>query len=239
MQPIRIFRHVLCEGPGYLGRYLDREGVPWKLMCLDESIAVPQDLDDVSGLVFMGGNMSVNDPLEWIAQELRLIRRAHRLGIPMMGVCFGGQLISKALGGKVTPGSIGMEIGWHPIKRVPGCCGGTWLEGLPEDIHTFHWHGETFTPPPGSRPLLESHCFQNQAFAIGESIGMQFHLEMTEQMVQGWIRQYGHNLTPRARCTQPALEIASDLKVRLKRLHRVADIIYGHWLGRVRRLASR
>lgn len=238
MQPIRIFRHVLCEGPGYLGRYLDREGVPWKLMCLDEGIAVPRDLDDVSGLVFMGGNMSVNDPLDWIVQELRLIRRAHQLGVPMMGICFGGQLISKALGGSVTRSPIGMEIGWYPIKRVPGCSCGIWLEGLPENIQTFHWHGETFTPPPGSRPLLESHCFQNQAFACASCIGMQFHLEMTEEMVRGWIRQYGKDLKPGVRCTQPATEILRDLPARLRDLHRVADNIYGRWLGQVRSRAG-
>lgn len=238
MQPIRIFRHVLCEGPGYLGQFLDREGVPWKLMCLDEGIAVPQALDDVSGLVFMGGNMSVNDLLDWIVQELKLIRRAHRLGVPMMGVCFGGQLISKALGGGVSPSPFGMEIGWHPVQRVPGCCDGTWLEGLPEDIHTFHWHGETFTPPPGGRPLFKSRCFQNQAFSIGDSISMQFHLEVTEEMVRGWIRHYGKDLRPGARCTQPASEIVRDLTIRLQGLHRVADIIYGHWLARVRRYAG-
>ena len=234
MQPIRIFRHVLCEGPGYLGRFLDQEGVPWKLVCLDEGISVPQDLDAVSGLVFMGGNMSVNDPLDWIAQEQRLIRRAHRLGLPMMGVCFGAQLISRALGGRVVRSPKGMEVGWHPLWRVEGCRCEGWLEGLPEEIDTFHWHGETFVPPPLSRPLLESDCFHNQAFALADSIGMQFHLEMTEEMVGAWIRQYGASLDPHDPYTQSKAEMTRDLEQRVQRLHRVADVIYGEWLERVR-----
>lgn len=235
MQPIRIFRHVLCEGPGYLGRFLDREGVPWKLVCLDEGISVPEDLDAVSSLVFMGGNMSVREPLDWIAQEQKLIRRAHRLGVPMMGVCFGAQLISKALGGSVIRSPKGMEVGWYPLTRVKDCHCDGWLVGLPEEIHTFHWHGETFTPPPGSRPLLESDCFYNQAFALADNIGMQFHLEMTEEMVHGWIRQYGSDLDPGSRYTQNASEMTRNLQQRVQRLHRVADVIYGQWLARVRR----
>lgn len=152
MKPLRIFRHEVCEGPGYLGHFLDREGVPWRMVCLDTGVEVPMDLDQISGLVFMGGNMSVNDPLAWIAQELELIQLADRRGIPMMGVCFGGQLISKALGGHVKPSSKGMEVGWHPMRRVEGCSEPEWLDGLPEEILTFHWHGETFDPP-GQRPV--------------------------------------------------------------------------------------
>jgi GMP synthase-like glutamine amidotransferase len=228
---------VLCEGPGYLGHFLDREGVPWKLVCLDEGIGVPQDLETVSGLVFMGGNMSVNDPLEWIAQEQRLIRRAHRRGLPMMGVCFGAQLISSALGGEVIRSPRGMEVGWHSLTRVPNCRCEGWLVGLPEEIHTFHWHGETFTAPPESRPLLESDCFHNQAFALGDSIGMQFHLEMTEEMVHNWIRQYGRKLDSHDPYTQRPEEMTYDLRERIQRLHQVADVIYGQWLERVRRRA--
>jgi GMP synthase-like glutamine amidotransferase len=238
MKPIRIFRHQVCEGPGYLGHFLDLEGVPWRMVCLDERIEVPMDLDDLSALVFMGGNMSVNDPLEWIARELELIRRAHERGIPMMGVCFGGQLISKALGGRVKPSHQGMEVGWHNMQRVRDCAEPEWLEGLPEDILTFHWHGETFDPPPGSTLLLENRCFPNQAFALGDNLGMQFHLEMTARMIFGWISEYGRNLDPDDHCIQTMAEITDNLGEKIGRLHQSADRIFGHWLERVRRRAA-
>ena len=235
MLPVRIFRHVVCEGPGYLGEFLDREAVPWDLVCLDEGIRVPHDLDRVSGLVFLGGNMSVNDPLDWIAGELDLIRRAHAQGIPMMGVCFGGQLICKALGGSVQRSDQGMEIGWHPVRRPPNCRCDDWLDGLPEDICTFHWHRETFEPPPGGLRLLENHCFLNQAYVLGDHLGMQFHLEMTEPMVRGWIKEYRRDLSPSDPCTQRAEEITRDLAARLDALHQVAEALFGAWLRRVRR----
>ena len=77
MKPIRIFRHVACEGPGYLGQYLTRHDIPFTTVCIDQNEAIPKDLDEISGLVFMGGPMSVNDPLPWIETELALIRQAH------------------------------------------------------------------------------------------------------------------------------------------------------------------
>jgi GMP synthase-like glutamine amidotransferase len=235
MHPIRIFRHVLCEGPGYLGQFLDREGAAWELVCLDEGIPVPLDLDGVSGLVFMGGNMSVNDPLDWIAQELELIRRAFVRRVPMMGICFGAQLVSKALGGEVAPSPFGMEIGWHPVRRVPGVAAPEWLADLPGEIDCFHWHGETFHAPPAACRLFENRCFPHQAFALGDHLGMQFHLEMTEEMVLGWLEHFGAKLDPAARCTQSAAEITRDLPRRIERLHRGADALYGRWLERLRR----
>jgi GMP synthase-like glutamine amidotransferase len=153
----------------------------------------------------------------------------------MMGICFGGQLISKALGGEVTRSDIGMEIGWHPLRKVPGEACDQWLAGLPDEIDTFHWHGETFFPPPGSCRLLENRCFRNQAFVLGDHLGMQFHLEMTEEMVLGWLRQYGSKLDTSLRCIQAAEAITDDLPRRIARLHRVADHIYGQWLGRLQR----
>jgi GMP synthase-like glutamine amidotransferase len=235
MKPIRIFRHVVCEGPGYLGQFLDRQAVPWEMVCLDEGAKVPMDLQSVSALVFLGGSMSVNDPIDWISEELALIRRAFAAKVPMMGACFGGQLLSKALGGEVVRGLNGMEIGWYPLRRVRNCQCGGWLEGLPEQIEMFHWHGETFTPPSGSRPLLESLCFRHQAFAMEDHLAMQFHLEMTAEMVRGWIRQYGADLRKKSPCSQCEAEITRNLDSKIEQLHAVADVMYGRWLERVMR----
>lgn len=235
MKPLRIFRHEVCESPGYLAEYLDRRCVPWELVCLDQGVAVPQDLDGLSGLIFMGGNMSVNDPLEWIGAELQLIRRAHALGVPMLGICFGGQLISKALGGQVMPNPRGMEVGWHSVRKIAQAAGDDWLSGLPDEMITFHWHSEAFELPPGGRLLLENDCYQHQAYALGDCLGMQFHLEMDERMVKNWLHTYGRCLDHKARCIQGFSEITRDLPERIRRLHRVADCLFGNWLARVQR----
>ncbi len=234
MKPIRIFRHIACEGPGYLGEFLDRHQVPWELVCIDADRPVPPQVDDVSGLVFMGAQASVNDSLAWLDAELKLIRRAHQGGVPMMGICFGGQLMSKALGGEVTKGD-GMEIGWYPLQRINGEEHSGWLDGLPTTFDTFHWHADTFSLPPGSEPLLKSQCFRNQAYIFGDHIGMQFHLEMTVEMVEAWLSKYGSDLMLTSRCAQSSTTITDDLSAKIKQLHQVSDVIYGNWLERVRR----
>lgn len=234
MKPIRIFRHIACEGPGYLGDFLDREAVPWELVCIDANRPVPAGVDDVSGLVFMGAAVSVNDPLPWLEAEMDLIRKANQAGVPMMGICFGGQLISKALGGAVTRGE-GMEIGWYPLYRLSSGNHKGWLDGLPVEFDTFHWHADTFSMPPGSQPLLMSECYKNQGYVLDDHLGMQFHLEMTEEMVEAWIDKYGSDLKLDSCCIQSAHSIKEDLCGRIERLHEISDVIYGNWLKRVRK----
>ena len=101
MKPVAIFRHSPTEGPGYFATYLDSRDLPWRLVALDRGEPVPADPQDFSGLVFMGGPMSVNDDLPWIEPVLALIRGATAGGVPVLGHCLGGQLMSKALGGSV------------------------------------------------------------------------------------------------------------------------------------------
>lgn len=230
MKPIRIFRHVASEGPGYFAEYLDAQGVPYELVRIDRDEAVPPGVDDVAGLVFMGGPMSVNDDLPWIRQELDLIRRAAETGLPVLGHCLGGQLISKALGGAVTPHPV-KEIGWHPVRRVENAAARDWLGDLPAQFEVFHWHGETFSLPPGAVPLLTNDYCTEQGFVIGNMLALQCHIEMTEDMVADWVAQGQAEL---ATAASPSVQtpggITHDLPIRIERLHNVARIFYRRWL---------
>jgi len=102
MKSILIFRHIACEGPGYLGDYLTSRDIPFNTIRVDKGEDVPEDPTAYSGLVFMGGPMSVNEPVPWIEKELKLICKAYQENMPILGHCLGGQLISKALGGEIT-----------------------------------------------------------------------------------------------------------------------------------------
>ncbi len=232
MKPVRIFRHVACEGPGYLGTVLTRENVPYEIICIDEGIKVPSSLDDISGLIFMGGAMNVTDPLQWISDEKRLIRNAIDSHLPVMGICLGAQLMSAALGGDITHGP-GMEIGWHEVSPVRGNETHEWLHGLPEKIVPFHWHADSFSTPPGATDLLHGKCRPHQAFALNNSIAMQFHLEMTIDMVEEWVRQYKSDLMNESGCIQDADEILAGLENRITALHQWADILYQKWIKRL------
>src|SRR6266566_5068290 len=117
MKEIIIFRHAAHEGPGYLADYLNRRKLAFRLVCIDRNEPIPTSIDGVAGLVFMGGPMSVNDRLPWIPKVVSLIQQAVGADVPVLGHCLGGQLMSKALGGKIGRNRV-KEIGWLPVEVV-------------------------------------------------------------------------------------------------------------------------
>ncbi|PPD56705.1 MAG: glutamine amidotransferase, partial [Methylotenera sp.] len=184
MKPVIIFRFMAHEGPGFLGEFLDTQGIHWQLVKVDENEMLPQSILNYSGVVLMGGPMSVNDDLPWITPLLNLIREADKNGIPLLGHCLGGQLISKALGAVVSKNPI-KEIGWGEVAVTQNAIAKQWFGDL-ESFNSFHWHGETFSLPQGATHLLASANCQNQAYAIGKHLALQCHIEMTAEMVKKW-----------------------------------------------------
>ena len=229
MKPLYIFRHIDCEGPGYLAEVLARHHIPWQLIAIDAGAAVPGSIGECAGLVFMGGSMSVNDTLPWIDRELELIRQAHAVGMPLLGHCLGGQLISKALGGEITRNPV-REIGWHPVHRRANATAQRWLNGLPDAVTVFHWHGETFSIPAGAECLLESEHCAHQAFALGNTLALQCHIEMLGPMVGEWAQRYRHELASPGPAVQTAEQMCDDLDARLRGAQQAADVLYARWL---------
>lgn len=233
MKRILVFRHVANEGPGYLARFLDRHKLPYAPVNIDAGDAVPTALAGISGLVFMGGPMSVNDPLPWIPPVLALIRQAVDAGIPVLGHCLGGQLMSKALGGVVTRNPV-KEIGWLPVQRYDNDMARTWLSALPSSFEVFHWHGETFSLPPGATALLKSPACANQGFVLGNSLALQCHIEMLPAMVSEWAAVGADDIAQPSTTVQSLAQMNVDLDARCQRLHRIADTIYSHWITGLR-----
>lgn len=229
MKPIRIFRHIDCEGPGYFANLLEQQDIPFQLVRIDAGEPVPMQLDDVSALVFMGGSMSVNDDLPWIKQELSLIRQAAQQAIPMLGHCLGGQLISKGLGGTVSANPV-KEIGWLPVKKIPGAAADDWLQDLADENLMFHWHGETFSIPQDASAILASeHCPQ-QGFVINNTLALQCHVEMTADMVREWVSRYAGQLSPGSETVQGPQQILENLETKVAALQEVASMLYHRWL---------
>jgi GMP synthase-like glutamine amidotransferase len=229
MNPVGIFRHARTEGPGYFATYLERRSIPLQLVALDEGAGVPRDPRRFSGLVFMGGPMSVNDELPWIIPVLDLIRDAVRHDVPVLGHCLGGQLMSRAFGGAVRANPV-KEIGWGEVRVADNALARAWLGDL-QSFESFHWHGETFSIPPGATRILESgHCV-NQGFALGKHLGMQCHVEMTEELVRTWVQTGADEIRDAAASpgVQKPAEIERDLKDRLGALHEVANRLYDRW----------
>lgn len=233
MNPVAIFRHAPSEGPGYFATVLEERSIPSVVVAVDAGEPVPRDVRRFSGLAFMGGPMSVNDELPWIAPVLELIREAVRKDVPVLGHCLGGQLIAKAFGGSVRASPV-KEIGWGEVRVEENSVARGWLGDL-EGFEAFHWHGETFSLPPGATRVLSGvHC-ANQAFAIGKHFGMQCHVEMTPELVRAWCALGREEIEAAAAgpAVQPVAEIERDLARRTGALNKIALRLYEHWLARL------
>jgi GMP synthase (glutamine-hydrolysing) len=130
-------------------------------------------------VVSLGSDRSVHaSPEPWIAPELRFLRGAHEHGIPLLGICFGGQALARALGGQVTR-SAGTHVSWLEVatsdpELIPS---GPWLR----------WHEDVFSLPPGAQELACDGGGPPLAFALGTSVGLQFHPEADTAVLETWI----------------------------------------------------
>lgn len=234
MKPIIIFQFIAHEGPGYLGDFLDAQQIKWQLVKVDENEPLPASILAYSGMVLMGGPMSVNDDLPWIAPLLSLIREADIHSIPLLGHCLGGQLISKALGAIVSKNPV-KEIGWGKVTVSKNEIAKQWFGDI-ESFNSFHWHGETFSLPQGATHLLASPYCTNQAYVIRPHFVLQCHIEMTVAMVQKWCEVGADELAEAkySPAVQQANIMQQNLPIHCFSLNKVAEQLYTQWIKDLR-----
>ena len=224
-----ILQHVPFEGPAYIGQWLMAHGAQISHTRFWESAALP-DPATVDLLVVMGGPMSVNDEaaFPWLAAEKRFIAEAVALGRPVLGICLGAQLIASAHGARVYRNTE-KEIGWFDIQA---CTGVDEAFHFPATTTVLHWHGETFDLPPGARLLASSAACRHQAFQLGgRAIGLQFHLEMTDDSLRAIIDNCRAELVP-ARWIQDEATILAHAEGHFAATHALMDRLLG-WLTRL------
>jgi GMP synthase-like glutamine amidotransferase len=182
---IAVFQHDPAEPLGSFGTVFDERNVPYEYIRLFKTGEVPRT--DATHLVFMGGSMSVNDEREFpfLQQEKQLIRAAVKKGTPLLGICLGAQLIASAFSAHVYP--FVKETGWHMVEREQDCTG--IFRQLPERFCVFQLHGETFELPYGARRLCHGKNVKNQAFTYRSALALQFHLELTGEIISDWTRE--------------------------------------------------
>ncbi len=181
---VAVFQHEPAEALGYLEQVFAELGAPFEYIRLYETGAVPQT--NATHLVFMGGPMSVNDEKEYpyLKQEKELIRKSGKNRQKVLGICLGAQLIASAFGAPVY--RYITETGWHEIGKVPDSPG--IITRFPEKFHVFQLHGDTFALPYGARLVIRGDRVKNQGFRTGNCLGLQFHLEMTDELISTWSR---------------------------------------------------
>ena len=186
IDPMKIaaFQHVPNEPLGYFETFFAEKGIPFEYIRLFETNEVPRT--DADHLVFLGGPMSVNDEQEfpWLKEEKELIRRAVKKKDRVLGICLGAQLIASAHGAPVY--KYVTETGWTTVHREP--VSDRVFSRFPEQFPVFQLHGETFGIPYGGIRVCSGDRVKNQALAIETALGLQFHLELTEEIVQDWSR---------------------------------------------------
>ncbi|MER6125204.1 type 1 glutamine amidotransferase [Streptomyces sp. NPDC001795] len=183
-----VIRHEHVTEPGLVGARLIERGYD-----LTTVTVVPEDrhhtpnvthdfpgADEWDVIVSLGAPWSVYDEEavgSWIGRELALLRKAHLLGVPVLGVCFGAQALATALGGSVEA-SPRPEIGWTEVDSDD--------HGLVPPGPWFQWHFDRCVLPPDAEEVARN-AVCPQAFRMGRTLGVQFHPEIITAMVRGWI----------------------------------------------------
>ena len=233
MKPVLIFRHHEWVGPGRLLEALYAKGIASQVISVDHEDAVAPTSAGASGLVFLGADYSVNDPFPWIGNELALIENAVESNVPVLGHCFGAQLISKALGGTVTV-MPSQEIGWYKAEVTDTPAAREWFGGSLPDTSVLYWHKEAFSLPAGATSLMGTAFLSDQAFALGENIvATGAHLEVTPGIVRGWVNVYGDELPPPSATTQDGSTILENVEDKIRKMRQLTGLVYDKWLARV------
>ena len=181
MSNVLLVQNTRIEGSGYLGELLKNDG--FKITSVNAKNN-PLPHKQFSLVVILGAPESANDEFPYLKSEQQLIRNCVEKDIPILGICLGSQLIAKAFGAKVYRGSR-KEIGFYNDLKFTQ--NSIFFSGFENPFTVFHWHGDTFDLPEDAIRLVSSEYYPNQAFQYKSAVGLQFHLEVNEEMINLWL----------------------------------------------------
>ena len=221
-----IVQHEAPTPPGLVGDWLAQRAASVDVLRIDLEDHVP-DPRDYDLIVSLGSEFpAFDDSVPFIGRETQLIEQAASADVPFLGLCFGGQLMARVLGGRSFRADRS-EIGWLPVRtNDPELVGeGPW----------FQWHFDSFTLPPGARLIAETDIGP-QAYLIGRSLGLQFHPEVTPEIMAAWVGAYRHELDTEGVDPDALLE---ETRRRAATARANAERLLNAYLDSVARITSR
>lgn len=230
---IAILQNNTEDGPAYLGTWLRERGVEFDVFNFDAGETAPANLAPYSGLAILGGPMSVNDDMPSLRASEALIREARESGKPVIGHCLGGQLIAKALGARVATAPF-PEIGWSTIQLTGSDAARTWFGDFAGTLRdALQWHYDSFAVPDGATLIASNEACPQQAFAIGNILAMQFHIEIDRNKLAAWARDGKPELI--ALRDQPYVQqartIAAEIPKKMDNSQALANNIYAQFIA--------
>ncbi len=226
---LHIIQHVPFEPAGILPDLAKRHG--WTVSVTEQfaGSGLP-DVASIDRIIVMGGPMGTADEKDYpfLKAEKSWIRAAIAQNVPVLGICLGAQLLAEALGAEVLPARH-KEIGFFPVTLTQEARKSRYFHDFPDRFTPLHWHGQTFTLPPGALHIARSEACEQQAFEMGPHIGLQFHLEMTADVITGLIKHAGDELIP-----SPWVMNESQLKEGINLLSRSEELmqqLINRWLA--------
>jgi len=181
---VAIIQHVKHEPAGSIETFLQKKSIQYEYFRVYDG-EFPES--DFSHYVIMGGPMGAyeDDVYPFIRKEKELIRNAYKESKGVLGICLGAQLIASAFGKAVYP--FRREVGWFEVERLED----GFTEGLPDRVKVVQWHNDTFDLPDGAKLLFRGDSVPNQGFRLGKILALQFHMEVTEELLRLWARDEG------------------------------------------------
>lgn len=215
-----ILQHVPFEGPGLVAVQARAQGLRLDYRHLYSEDAVPS-LEELTGLVVLGGPMGVGDieAHPHLGAEIELLAAAVAADVPVLGICLGAQLLACALGGELLVAAT-TEVGPGSVALTPAGERNVVLGPAGPVLPVLHWHNDTFTLPPGAELLASSDRCVNQAFRVGRSYGLQFHVELDSALAKAMQPHLPADVVLSAR------DVASVERVGREILGRFFDVAY-------------
>lgn len=187
MMKVLVILHDPSEGPGTLEDYLAFKRVAVHKVRLYAYESLPQSVESYDAVVSMGGPMNVNEDEQYpfLRDETGFLKQAIDLGLPVLGICLGAQMIARSCGASVYKAP-NQEIGWNQVLLTDAGKDDMFFHNLPEELTVFQWHNDTFDLPEGGQLLATSAGCLHQAFRYHNAYGLQFHVEVTPQIFSDW-----------------------------------------------------